>query len=62
MKYFRIHTEIWDEKFLNGEMSDHHLKDNDYVYQMALFMVQPNFCSANVVQTIDPEGFSSHDL
>ena len=62
---FRIHSEIWDEKFLNGELSDHQLlslKDNFYDYGMALFLVQPNFCNANVVQTIDPEGFDSHDL
>ena len=47
---FRIHTEIWDENFSNGEVSDHHLEDNGYVYQVALFLVEPNFCNANIFQ------------
>ena len=52
---FRIHTEIWDENFVNGEVSKHHLKNNDYVYDVALFLVDKNFCSQNFIHHVDPE-------
>ena len=52
---FRMHTEIWDENFVNGEVSKHYLKNSDYVYEAALFLVDKDFCKQNIVHHVDPE-------
>lgn len=57
---FRIYTEIWDEKFMNGEHSKHYLENNDYYSpfqfsEAALFLVDQDFCNQNIVHHADPE-------